>query len=528
MGLYPPLLFYSINLYLFPLSEMTETIFLSLLFCGVLWVVFYMMRRQAIEASAATGVLSFLLLSHNHYRSLLAAIGFSEVETYRLLMQLPYLAVCVLFALLAMRLVRHKPGLIDPAIVFCLVLLAFPSTSLGRTMYAVYSARNGVITARSTDTPPTGNKPVSTLPNITVLMLDGYARADVLKKLYRYDNGPFVRALEERGFFVASGSRCNYSGTLASLVSTLNMSYLDSLDALKGEGLQDRMVFSELFSSARIWSIAKGLGYSIASFDAVSMLVKKDSDILIQVDAAMHDFPGYSFSKQTFLVIIQKALGTAGLEKHSPSREDWRSSIINMLRHSVHLSSSIPPMLTFVHILSPHPPFVFARPGHQRVPFSPVPADGSNFHRINGTGVEYFVEAYAQQVEGLNIALLETIDDIRSQSRPQIIILFSDHGAGAHFDYDHKENCNDWERMSNLIAVYYSDGETTSFYNDMTTINLFPIVFNSWLGTSLSMHEDISFRWPFLSPDEMEDISDTLDAMDEAYGGPPPLVREAE
>ncbi len=66
-------------------------------------------------------------------------------------------------------------------------------------------------------------------PDIYFIVLDGYARADVLAEHYAFDNGPFVRGLEQRGFQVADASRSNYNWTFLSLASTLNMDYLPEL-----------------------------------------------------------------------------------------------------------------------------------------------------------------------------------------------------------------------------------------------------------------------------------------------------------
>ena len=51
---------------------------------------------------------------------------------------------------------------------------------------------------------------------------------------YDFDNEPFLTALEERGFHVARHAHANYIKTPLSLVSSLNMDFLDT-EALKAE-----------------------------------------------------------------------------------------------------------------------------------------------------------------------------------------------------------------------------------------------------------------------------------------------------
>jgi hypothetical protein len=83
-----------------------------------------------------------------------------------------------------------------------------------------------------------------TSPDIFYIILDGYAREDVLEKLYQYDNSQFVNDLQRKGFFVASLSRANYIQTLLSLSSSLNLQYLNEIRSkvdrnLYNENLQD-------------------------------------------------------------------------------------------------------------------------------------------------------------------------------------------------------------------------------------------------------------------------------------------------
>ena len=49
-------------------------------------------------------------------------------------------------------------------------------------------------------------------PDIYFIVLDGYARADVLAKYYGFDNGPFIGGLRQRGFQVSEASRSNSTG----------------------------------------------------------------------------------------------------------------------------------------------------------------------------------------------------------------------------------------------------------------------------------------------------------------------------
>ena len=50
-------------------------------------------------------------------------------------------------------------------------------------------------------------------PNIYHIILDAYARQDILKTRYNYDNSPFIDGLKQRGFIVANKAHTNYDET---------------------------------------------------------------------------------------------------------------------------------------------------------------------------------------------------------------------------------------------------------------------------------------------------------------------------
>ena len=69
----------------------------------------------------------------------------------------------------------------------------------------------------------------NSLPDVYFIVLDGYARADVLQNDLNLDNSPFLDALRKRQFYVADCSMSNYAQTEQSFASSLNMMYLDGI-----------------------------------------------------------------------------------------------------------------------------------------------------------------------------------------------------------------------------------------------------------------------------------------------------------
>ncbi len=71
--------------------------------------------------------------------------------------------------------------------------------------------------------------PGHTKPDIYYLIFDGFGGSEILTDIFDTDILEFIDQLEERGFYVAAGSKPNYSQTICSLPSSLNITYLDEL-----------------------------------------------------------------------------------------------------------------------------------------------------------------------------------------------------------------------------------------------------------------------------------------------------------
>ena len=98
------------------------------------------------------------------------------------------------------------------------------------------------------------------------------------------------------------------------------------------------------------------------------------------------------------------------------------------------------PTFTYVHIISPHPPFVFDPQGNPT-----YPPDFWNEQRQYPP--DLYQKGYVNQLQNLNRNMLEAIDTIMANSEtPPIIIIQGDHGPWLH-----PENKLFW----NLTSIYF-------------------------------------------------------------------------
>jgi hypothetical protein len=102
-------------------------------------------------------------------------------------------------------------------------------------------------------------------PDIYYIILDGYARKDVLMDLYEYDNSEFLDALSQKGFYIADHSQSNYSQTMLSLASSLNFEYLDDFSFAANDSINRRPLRS-LIEKSKVLFLLKEQGYQFVTF----------------------------------------------------------------------------------------------------------------------------------------------------------------------------------------------------------------------------------------------------------------------
>ncbi len=172
------------------------------------------------------------------------------------------------------------------------------------------------------------------------------------------------------------------------------------------------------------------------------------------------------------------------------------------------------PSFVFAHILSPHPPFVLAADGSDRLPAGSYSlVDGNHWRRPGGGRSEAdYQSRYRGQLQALNRLLLASIRElVASTRRPVAIFLASNHGPGSRLDFDEPLTGDVVERIANLQAYYWPGGHYDSLHSSLTPINGIRALLNAQLGTELPARPDRSFISSWGRPYELIDVTDELD-----------------
>ena len=319
--------------------------------------------------------------------------------------------------------------------------------------------------------------------DIYYIILDRYARADILTDVYNFDNSEFIQFLRRRGFYVVENSYANYQSTYLSLSSSLNMEYLHNLVKNRGDRGSTLLALGQLLSNFRLWQILKVKGYI---YYHLGLGVNRSADFNCVINRTQ------SNSNLMLDVIYKKSLLWAFLsmfDLHRGITEDLvdgyrlvhRERVLYQLEKLKHLPKIDGPTFAFAHFLIPHPPYVFEADGNSVSMFE----ERSRTEKVN----------YLNQLKYTNKVIMELVDILlKSSPIKPIIIIQADEGPYPE-NYNHKnllELSSEAlrQKFGILNALYLPDVADTVLYADMSPVNTFRLVLNLYFGTDFGLLPD--------------------------------------
>ena len=346
-------------------------------------------------------------------------------------------------------------------------------------------------------------------PDIYVLILDGYGRADVLKDLYGFDN-TLVPALESRGFYVSPRATSNYGRTALSISSALNGEYVQTLvDGIESKRL-DRRLLGDLIDHNRLFGSLRAAGYRIRSYTSEYPLIwSQEAD----------EQPGPPIPVDEFDLALYEASAARlairwfGNERWLPTQLHRRHVLWTLDQLAKEpLADDDQPRLVFAHLLLPHPPFVFNMDGGVRPTRLPVALYDGPQWRLAADGTdESYEQGYTDAVRFLNGRVVEIVEGIlRHSRRPPLIYIQGDHGPGARLTNEYSAETEVRERFGILLAVHLPEGGEGAFAPDITPVNAFRALLNRAIGTALPILSNRSYSSPWDRPFDFVEVTEQL------------------
>lgn len=320
----------------------------------------------------------------------------------------------------------------------------------------------------------------SNAPDVYFFLLDSYGRSDGFMDAYKFDNSPFINALEERDFYVAQCSQSNYVRTEISLASTLNMTYLQDLDeSFQPESIARRVLWDSLKHSA-VRHNFESLGYKTVTFaTGFDWLELRDSDLFLApqpFSSGLSEFEGL-FLRTT---LARYVLDWGWVDPDAVMGQKYRDLFNNIFDNIGEIARMPDATFTYAHVISPHPPFVFDAEGNPT-----YPPDFWNKERKYPS--DLYAAGYQNQLAHLNDKMLEAVDTILAESStPPIIIIQGDHGPWLQ-----PKNKRMW-----ILNAYYLPGHNGDLYPTISPVNSFRVVFDDYFGGHYGLLPDVSYFSP--------------------------------
>jgi hypothetical protein len=386
--------------------------------------------------------------------------------------------------------------------IITLVLIIFPLAMVGSTLFSVQVAnssreREKLVEMRGQAEAESGLPMLKEgqYPDIYYIVLDSYERADLLAKYYGYDNSPFLKELENRGFYVASGSRSNYLNTTYSLNTSLNLIYFGDFpkNLIKNARYNLQTNYVSDFLRERGYEVVvfdSGTGDSNNQYADVFMT---SLPVDAEAESLINPFEALLMRTTVGLILVKSEIHGSPAEQSGMILADTVNHELDVRRGRIYYAlNHIPDFarqegrhFVFSHIYAPHIPFLWGPDGEEL-----NYRENMNFYWYQPAPEDY-PEQYINQVKFLNQAVLNTIDQILTESHsPVVIIIQSDHGDDRFIDWRAPTYQGIDVRSATLNAMYFSDGAYESLYPTMTTVNTFRLVFNHFFGTKYPLLSD--------------------------------------
>jgi hypothetical protein len=315
------------------------------------------------------------------------------------------------------------------------------------------------------------------LPNIIYIVPDRYGGVDQLKKYFNYDNSNFLNALEDRGFVIGKHSRSNYPRTYASILSTLNSSYIiESSDKKKTRDLAIPATTNS-YAYRNLYE----LGYKLYNlnnwWEGTRYITNEEFNFFSEyIESKRSPLREYINLRTPYGGIVRKLSDKKSLECDIQINQFKKLSDFTQDKDSG--------LFVYAHILVPHPPFLFNANGDCN-PLS---------MRNIGPDLEANKDRYIEYLKFFNDQILSIFDVMLKTNKNFIFVIQSDEGP---YPCYYLNPCNDnWDLKTANINAFYSSNKFGINENDLKTpINNFNYIYKYLLDSDVQTLEHVVYKY---------------------------------
>ena len=461
---------------------------------GVVLGVLLLALRDRYRSGVLCSAAFMLFFSYGHVQGLLWGLRWGGFRPGRTLVVLPVFALVMV--LIAVRVIRSRRDQQAVTRTLNLVGLFFTLSTL------VTLGWNGLRAEQPGERPnpktiaAAGDIHRTERPDIYYIVLDGYARADVLRDVYSYDNSAFLDYLRSRDFVIADESKSNYTITFLSLASSLNMSYLDDLYSEEPDAQRSRAIPSQMIENNALQAFLKEAGYRIIHFSSGWGPTDFNPNADVNLSSGIWN---------KFLMVVVKTSMLRVLQRYITGSARYKVS--NAFHELASPIGGEAPKFVFAHIICPHPPYLFDEDGS-----AVNDAELSMYGRVWENK-----KAYLNQLRYVNTCMERIIDSLLAADHEPVIVVQADHGTASLLS----EGKGTWanpgaeaarERLAILNAYYlpHPDRDGTSIPRAITPVNSFRLVLASVFGVPIGLLDDRCYFSNYETPYNFRDMTSVM------------------
>lgn len=460
-------------------------------FALVIYLLAVLLRRRFDPVAAV--IASIWVVGSLFYLQVFGGINRSVDGGFAMVRSLPIaLAAMLLATLLAVRFARLAPFANTVLNVVALVMVATPAWQIASYQWhnaASYRLYNAEKAAAAMPQIASGREaPVKRRPDIYHFIFDRYPSEGVLSTHYGKDNRAIGQYLEARGFRLARESNSNYLKTGPSLASTFYMDYLDLFEASPPLDPNDWHPIFAMLKDHRVARFLKARGYEIVQFG--SWWAGTYENTLADKNRPY----GFSeFEMQYLRKTVLRPLFHALPDTPLTMRLDWDNGQCQRVPRQVEALKRMAtenrdrPRYVFAHFLLPHGPYNFTADG------------GCLTGRESAERGE--ARGYLDQISYANIIIRDLARTLQESSgQPPVILIQSDEGPFPPRDGSipwQDAEAQELEIKSGILnAYFFPNGDYGAIAKDITPVNSYRVLFNSYFDAGLPLLEDRIMAFP--------------------------------
>ena len=253
-------------------------------------------------------------------------------------------------------------------------------------------------------------------PDVLLLILDGYARADVLDSRFGYDNSPFTAELETLGFKVADEAHSNYGYTYAAVSSMFELDYvfdLGEIGDVEHEALRNALAGDpELFSSFH--EQGDDIAYTQNSWSG--SVCGGSVDVCWR--DGLFDATLWALSRMTIVAPLVAPVQPHPFSSISVDHLNALPEIVETQR------TEGVPRLTVAHVLLPHQPLLLDADCNRH-----TGTDREELGVTDPNDIEPRLGYYVEQMQCANDMVVAAITEILDRRENTLVMITADHGS---------------------------------------------------------------------------------------------------